>query len=161
MLHFKHTFVTHPAKISHFSITVTPPPRDTACHPPPKFWTCTSCGAALFVKIFWSSWNVHVTQKRSLIGFAVRKFCRSWNIWTSNANRVEGLLPSCSVRFATLRMSHAKISNFSVLRLIIGKMWSASMNCIVTWYMQSSIIALLEKPVNNANIFMLHLCPFY
>ena len=30
-VHFKHTFVTHPAKISHFSITVTPPPRDTAC----------------------------------------------------------------------------------------------------------------------------------
>ena len=36
-VHFKHTFVTHPAKISHFSITVTPPLRDTACHsPPPK-----------------------------------------------------------------------------------------------------------------------------
>ena len=35
-LHFKHTFVTHPTKISCFSITVTPPPRDTACHPPPK-----------------------------------------------------------------------------------------------------------------------------
>ena len=33
-VHFKHTFVTHPAKISHFSITVTPPLRDTACHPP-------------------------------------------------------------------------------------------------------------------------------
>ena len=39
----KHTFVTHPTKISRFSITVTLPPRDTACHPPPKkkFWTCT------------------------------------------------------------------------------------------------------------------------
>ena len=35
-VHFKHTFVTNPTKISHFSITVTPPPRDTACHPPPK-----------------------------------------------------------------------------------------------------------------------------
>ena len=35
-VHFKHTFVTHPTKISHFSITVTPPPRDTACHPPQK-----------------------------------------------------------------------------------------------------------------------------
>ena len=34
-VHFKHTFVTHPAKISCFSITVMPPPRDTACHPPP------------------------------------------------------------------------------------------------------------------------------
>ena len=34
-VHFKHTFVTHPTKISRFSITVTPPPRDTACHPPP------------------------------------------------------------------------------------------------------------------------------
>ena len=33
-LHFKHTFVTHPTKISRFSITVTPPPRDTACHNP-------------------------------------------------------------------------------------------------------------------------------
>ena len=32
-VHFKHTFVTHPTKISLFSITVTPPPRDTACHP--------------------------------------------------------------------------------------------------------------------------------
>ena len=41
-VHFKHTFVTHPTKISRFSITVTPPPRDTACTPPPrKFWTCT------------------------------------------------------------------------------------------------------------------------
>ena len=35
-VHFKHTFVTHTTKISRFSITVTPPPRDTACHPPPK-----------------------------------------------------------------------------------------------------------------------------
>ena len=35
-VHFKHTFVTHPAKVSRFSITVMPPPRDTACHPPPK-----------------------------------------------------------------------------------------------------------------------------
>ena len=35
-VHFKHTFVTHPAKISRFSITVMRPPRDTACHPPPK-----------------------------------------------------------------------------------------------------------------------------
>ena len=35
-VHFKHTFVTHPTKISCFSITVTPPPRDTACHPPKK-----------------------------------------------------------------------------------------------------------------------------
>ena len=34
-VHFKHTYVTHPTKISRFSITVTPPPRDTACHPPP------------------------------------------------------------------------------------------------------------------------------
>ena len=33
-VHFKHTFVTHPTKISCFSITVTPPPRDMACHPP-------------------------------------------------------------------------------------------------------------------------------
>ena len=33
-VHFKHTFVTHPAKIFHFSITVTPPLRDTACHSP-------------------------------------------------------------------------------------------------------------------------------
>ena len=33
-VHFKHTFVTHPNKISRFSMTVTPPPRDTACHPP-------------------------------------------------------------------------------------------------------------------------------
>ena len=33
-VYFKHTFVTHPTKISRFSITVTPPPRDTACHPP-------------------------------------------------------------------------------------------------------------------------------
>ena len=33
-VHFKHTFVTHPTKISRFSITVTPPPRDTACQPP-------------------------------------------------------------------------------------------------------------------------------
>ena len=31
-VHFKPTFVTHPTKISRFSITVTPPPRDTACH---------------------------------------------------------------------------------------------------------------------------------
>ena len=35
LVHFKHTFVTHPTKISCFSITVTPPPRDTPCHPPP------------------------------------------------------------------------------------------------------------------------------
>ena len=35
-VHFKHTFVTDPTKISHFSITVTPPPRDTACHAPLK-----------------------------------------------------------------------------------------------------------------------------
>ena len=33
-VHFKHTFVTHPTKISHFSINVMTPPRDTACHPP-------------------------------------------------------------------------------------------------------------------------------
>ena len=33
-VHFKHTFVTHPAKISRFSIPVMPPPRDTACHSP-------------------------------------------------------------------------------------------------------------------------------
>ena len=33
-VHFKHTFVTHRTKISHFSITVMPPPRDTACHSP-------------------------------------------------------------------------------------------------------------------------------
>ena len=36
-VHFKHTFVTHSTKISRFPITVTPPPRDTACHPPKKF----------------------------------------------------------------------------------------------------------------------------
>ena len=35
-VHFKHTFVTHPTKISRFSITVMPPPRDTACRPPPQ-----------------------------------------------------------------------------------------------------------------------------
>ena len=35
-VHFKHTFVTHPTKISHFSITVMPPPSDSACHPPKK-----------------------------------------------------------------------------------------------------------------------------
>ena len=35
-VHFKHTFVTHPTKIFRFSIAVTPPPRDTACNPPPK-----------------------------------------------------------------------------------------------------------------------------
>ena len=35
-VHFKHTFVTHPTKIFRFSITVTPPSRDTACHPPQK-----------------------------------------------------------------------------------------------------------------------------
>ena len=35
-VYFKHTFATHPTKISHFSITVTSPPRDTACHPPRK-----------------------------------------------------------------------------------------------------------------------------
>ena len=35
-VHFKHTFVTHPTKISRFPKTVTPPPRDTACHPPKK-----------------------------------------------------------------------------------------------------------------------------
>ena len=35
-VHFKHTFVTHPTKISRSSITVTPLPRDTACQPPPK-----------------------------------------------------------------------------------------------------------------------------
>ena len=34
-VHFKYIFVTHPTKISSFSITVTPPPMDTACHPPP------------------------------------------------------------------------------------------------------------------------------
>ena len=34
-VHFKHIFVTHPTKISRFSITVTSPPRDMACHPPP------------------------------------------------------------------------------------------------------------------------------
>ena len=34
-VHFKHTFVTHPTEISRFSITVTPPPRGTVCHPPP------------------------------------------------------------------------------------------------------------------------------
>ena len=62
-----------------------------------------------FMKISWSSWNVHVVQERSLIGFAVRKFRRSWNIWTSNANRAKDIFSSCSVRFTTtLRMSHAK-----------------------------------------------------
>ena len=35
-VHFKHTFVTHPTKISRFSITVTPPSRDTACNPQKK-----------------------------------------------------------------------------------------------------------------------------
>ena len=35
-VHFRHTLVTHPTKIFHFSIIVTPPPRDTPCHPPPK-----------------------------------------------------------------------------------------------------------------------------
>ena len=35
-VHFKHTFVTHPNKISRYSITATPPLRDTACHPPPQ-----------------------------------------------------------------------------------------------------------------------------
>ena len=33
-VHFKHTFVAHLIKIFCFSITVTPPPKDTACHPP-------------------------------------------------------------------------------------------------------------------------------
>ena len=36
LVHFKHTFVTHSTKISRFSVTITPPPRDTACHPPKK-----------------------------------------------------------------------------------------------------------------------------
>ena len=44
-----------------------------------------------FCKMFWSSWNVHVTQERNLIGFAVRKFRRNWNIWTSNANRAKDI----------------------------------------------------------------------
>ena len=35
-VHFKDTFVTHPTKISRFFVTVTPPPRDMACHPPQK-----------------------------------------------------------------------------------------------------------------------------
>ena len=61
-----------------------------------------------FCKKFWSSWNVHVTQKRSLIGFTVRKFRRSWNIWTPNANRAKDIFSSCCVHFTTLRMSHAK-----------------------------------------------------
>ena len=61
-----------------------------------------------FVKIFQSSWNVHVTQERSLIGFAVRKFRRSWNIWTSNANRAKDIFSSCSISLTTLRMSHEK-----------------------------------------------------
>ena len=61
-----------------------------------------------FVKIFRFSWNVHVTQERSLIGLAVRKFRRSWNIWTSNANRAKDIFSSWSARFNTLRMSHAK-----------------------------------------------------
>ena len=39
-VHFKHTFVTHLTKISCFSITVTPPPRDTACPPPPQNSEC-------------------------------------------------------------------------------------------------------------------------
>ena len=42
-----------------------------------------------FVKIFLFSWNVQLTQERSLIGFAIRKFRRSWNIWTSNVNRAK------------------------------------------------------------------------
>ena len=60
-----------------------------------------------FVKIFWSSWNVHVIQERSLV-FAARKRRRSWNIWTSNANRAKDIFSSCSIRFTTLRMSEAK-----------------------------------------------------
>ena len=39
-----------------------------------------------FVKNFWSSWKVHMTKERSLIGFFARKFRRPWNIWTSNVN---------------------------------------------------------------------------
>ena len=49
-----------------------------------------------------------MTQERSLIGFAVRKFRRSWNIWTSNKNRANDIFSSCSIRFTSLRMSHAK-----------------------------------------------------
>ena len=51
--------------------------------------------ACLMQKIFIFI-NVHVTQERSLIGFAVRKFGRrSWDIWTSNANRAKDIFSSC------------------------------------------------------------------
>ena len=55
-VHFKHTFVTQPTKISRFSITVTPPPRDTACHPPPKILNVHK-GVSHFL-----SWEAELTQ---------------------------------------------------------------------------------------------------
>ena len=47
-------------------------------------------------------------DSRSLIGFAVRQFRTSWNIWTSNTNRAEDIFSSCSIRFTVMRMSHTK-----------------------------------------------------
>ena len=54
-IHFKHIFVTHPTKISRFSITVTPPPRDTACHPPPKILNVHYNGKNWQLRTLWGS----------------------------------------------------------------------------------------------------------
>ena len=53
-VHFKHTFVTHPTKISRFSITVTPPPKDTACHPP-KILNVHMVGVCMFLGQNWKN----------------------------------------------------------------------------------------------------------
>ena len=54
-VHFKHTVVTHPPKISRFSITVTPPPRRRLATPPPE--------KILNVQMVWVVFSISVGAK--------------------------------------------------------------------------------------------------
>ena len=55
---------------------------------PIKLW------GILFVKISLSQCELHVNSERNLVGFAARKFHRSWNVWTSNVNTVKDIFSS-------------------------------------------------------------------
>ena len=86
-VHFKHTFVTHPTKISRSSITVTPPPRDTACHPPPK------------KKIL----NVHLRQFLSISKSHIKikgKTLHNWLCFFLSERRVLEEIAACRSYFA-------------------------------------------------------------
>ena len=79
-VHFKHTFVTHSTKISCFSITVTSPPRNTACHPP-KFWTCTKA----FNEDLWKA-------RRIWTGYMVPQKCEKvWKRIALNRLQIDGV----------------------------------------------------------------------